>query len=129
MYSSYIAHPSESHQIDDFDLMGMVVGVSIHFPQCFRRRRSELAFGQSSSCHIQLAWPSVVCCGLQNLGLSQHATLPILLPGLDKLGALPYFSPVLTSLRRPLTPLVYGARRPRSAQIDARVLPACGPVR
>ena len=98
MYLSYIAHYLESHQADDFCLMETVAGVSIHFPRCFRWRRSKLAFGQSSSNLIQLARPSVACCGLQDLGLFCHATLPSLFPGLDKADALQYLSPILNLL-------------------------------
>ena len=43
-----------------------------------------------------LAWPSVACCRLQNLGLSHHATLPSLLPDLDKVRASQHLSLVLT---------------------------------
>ena len=42
-----------------------------------------------------LTRPSVVGCGLPNLGLSHHAALPSLFPGLDEVGALQYVSPVL----------------------------------
>lgn len=111
MYLSYIAHYLENHQADDFCLMETVAGVSIHFPRCFRWRRSKLAFGQSSSNLIQLARPSVACCGLQDLGLFCHATLPSLFPGLDKADALQYLSPILNLLE------VFLSRRLSTAHI------------
>ena len=111
MYLSHIAHYLENHQADDFCLIETVAGVPIYFPRCFRWRRSKLAFGQYSSNLIRLARPSVACCGLQDLGLFCHATLPSLLPSLDKADALQYLSPILNLLE------VFLSRRLSTAHI------------
>jgi hypothetical protein len=73
---------------------------SFHTDECtppVRVCKHALAFGQSSSCHIQPSLAHRVPCGFSRVGLSRHATLPSLLPGLDEAGALQHSSLVRLS--------------------------------
>jgi hypothetical protein len=71
-------------------------GFQSTFPGVFAGTAQNWPSGSLTFAISNLTWPSVVCCGLQNLGLSHHATLPSLLPGLDKVGVLQHISLVLT---------------------------------
>ena len=90
-----IARHTESQQTDDFDPRRATAGVSTHFPQCLRRHRSELVFGQFRSCPIQPSSTRHVHYGFPRASLHRHAPLPSLLPGLDKAVALQHLSLVL----------------------------------
>ncbi len=129
-----IARRSESQPADDFDRLRATAGVSTHFPQCFRRHRLELAFGQFSSCHIQPSSTRYADCGFPRSGLHRHATLLRLLPGRNKAVALQHSSLVLTSceassqtayLRRTLSPYRAGVAGPCPTRL--RTSPAFQP--
>jgi len=72
------------------------LGLQSTFPGAYAGAAQNWSLGSLALAISNLAWPSVVSCGLPNLGLSHYATLPSLLPGLDKVGALQHLSLVLT---------------------------------
>ncbi len=129
-----IARRSESQPTESSDRLRVTAGVSTHFPQCLWRHRSELAFGQFRSCHIQPSSTRHMECGFPCSGLCRHATLPRLLPGRDKAVALQHSSLVLTSceassqtayLRRTLSPYRAGVAGPCPTRL--RTSPAFQP--
>ncbi len=71
-------------------------GLQSTFPGAWEDAARNWPLGSLALAISNLARPSVVGCGLRNLGLFHHATLPILLPGLDKVGALYHISLVST---------------------------------
>jgi hypothetical protein len=71
-------------------------GLQSTFPGAWEGAARNWPLGSLALAISNIAWPSVVGCGLPNLGLFHHATLPSLLTGLDKVDALQHLSPVLT---------------------------------
>jgi hypothetical protein len=95
------------------------LGFQSTFPSAYARAAQNWSSGSLALAISNLAWPSVVGCGLPNLGLSHYATLPSLLPGLDKVGALHHFSLMLTLFRASSRTAFYGARHQRTIQGEA----------
>jgi len=69
-------------------------GFQSTFPGVYARTARNWPSGNSALAIANLARPSVVCCGLQNLGLSHQAIVASLFPGLG--GALQHLPLVLT---------------------------------
>src|SRR5713101_3733162 len=99
MRSSRIADCPESLPVGYTGRLRTVARVPLPFPGVCAGTAQNWPLGNSALAISNLAWPSVVYCGVQNSGRSHHANVPSRLPGLSEVGALQHLSLMLTLFR------------------------------